>query len=100
MRARPISQIRLISRARSISQAPLAVDTGSLVRVTSGALSLGALSLGPKTAPTYANAFWGSLSIVESTHASREQITRELQQHQGIGSFLLRTEAPSSYWRL
>src|SRR5277367_3210239 len=38
---------RLISRARSISQAPLAVDTGSPVRVASGALSrstLGALS--------------------------------------------------------
>ncbi len=57
---RSISQTRLISRARSISQAPLAVDAGSPVRVASGALSrstLGALSSGPKTAPTHANSF-------------------------------------------
>ncbi len=39
MCGRPISQARLISRARLISQTPLAVDTGSPVRVASGALS-------------------------------------------------------------
>jgi hypothetical protein len=58
---RSISQARLISRARSVSQAPLAVDTGSPVRLASRALSmstLGALSSGPETAPTDANLFW------------------------------------------